>query len=267
MGHNLYTSFHQKKQNQLHIWLPLSIDFFCKGKTKQKRRMDRKLVILYGSQTGTAQDLAEYVWRESKRYHFTGSVVSMDKYNAQELVNEQFVIFVCSTTGQGDEPDNMKSFWKFLLRRSLPNDFLNDLRFGVLGLGDSSYEKFNFVAKRLNKRLQQLGGTMLVPTGLCDDQHDLGPSAVYVDWMNKLWDELIIHAPLPVGLTPLKETSREFRWNVQIIDAANENVKNLESNLYNNYHDAIFDETSFETTVTVSFFLFWYNQVKKRRIK
>lgn len=28
----------------------------------------RKLLILYGSQTGTAQDISERIWREAKRY-------------------------------------------------------------------------------------------------------------------------------------------------------------------------------------------------------
>lgn len=40
----------------------------------------------------------------------------------------------------GDVPDNMKKFWKFLLRRDLPSNSLESLQFGVLGLGDSGYQ-------------------------------------------------------------------------------------------------------------------------------
>lgn len=127
--------------------------------------MTRRLVILYGSQTGTAQDLAELIWRNSKQYHFHGRVQCMDSYDVRDLIQESLVVFVCSTTGQGDEPDNMKSFWKFLLRKSLPSDSLRGMKFAVLGLGDSSYAKFNFVAKRLNKRLQQLGAEEIIPIG------------------------------------------------------------------------------------------------------
>lgn len=215
--------------------------------------MARKLTILYGSQTGTAQDLAEYIWRESKRFHFTGTVMPMDKYDIRMLINEEFVVFVCATTGQGDEPDNMKSFWKFLLRKSLPLDSLCSLSCAVLGLGDSSYEKFNFVAKRLNKRLQQLGANILVPVGLCDDQHDMGASAVYTNWINNLWDELIKRAPLPSGLFPLVETPRLFRWHVDIVQTNDRNhVTPANDNIYENYKDAVFDETTFVTTVIVS---------------
>lgn len=127
--------------------------------------MKRNLTVLYGSQTGTAQDLAEHVWRDSKKYYFKGSVQALNDYDPKRLLDEEFVVFVCSTTGQGVEPDNMKSFWKFLLRKNLPKDSLNGVHFSVLGLGDSSYSKYNFVAKRLNKRLLNLGGNLLMPVG------------------------------------------------------------------------------------------------------
>ena len=64
---------------------------------------------------------------------------------------------ITASAGQGDEPDNMKRFWRFLLRRNLVPDILSNLSFGVFGLGDSSYTKFNFAAKKLAKRLPQLG--------------------------------------------------------------------------------------------------------------
>lgn len=63
--------------------------------------MARCLTILYGSQTGTAQDISENIWRESKRYHFEGGVKAMDDYDVTRLLEEEIVILVCSTTGQG----------------------------------------------------------------------------------------------------------------------------------------------------------------------
>uniref|UniRef100_A0A182US59 NADPH-dependent diflavin oxidoreductase 1 n=1 Tax=Anopheles merus TaxID=30066 RepID=A0A182US59_ANOME len=178
--------------------------------------MERKLTILYGSQSGTAQDLAEQIWRESKMYFFRGNVLPMDEYDVSELIGERFVVCVCSTYGQGEEPDNMKRFWKFLLRKSLPNDSLQQVHFAVLGLGDSRYPKFNYVAKKLHKRLLQLGGSALLPVGLCDDQHDLGYGAVFLPWINQLWDELGRIVPLSAGTHKLPESPREFRWQVDI---------------------------------------------------
>lgn len=114
-----------------------------------------------------------------------------------------------------DEPDNMQKFWKFLLRKSLPPDSLVKLNFGVIGLGDSSYQKFNFVAKRLHKRLIQLGANPIQPVGLCDDQHDLGIGAVLFPWLSDYWNKLLEVKPLPLGLNPLLETPRKTRWSAR----------------------------------------------------
>lgn len=42
---------------------------------------DRRLLVLYGSQTGTAQDVAERVGRDGKRRHFRMRVLPMDSYD------------------------------------------------------------------------------------------------------------------------------------------------------------------------------------------
>uniref|UniRef100_A0A493T711 Flavodoxin-like domain-containing protein n=1 Tax=Anas platyrhynchos platyrhynchos TaxID=8840 RepID=A0A493T711_ANAPP len=55
---------------------------------------ERRLLILYGSQTGTAQDTAERIGREAKRRHFQCRVEALDSYDV--------------VSGCGDPPDNMK---------------------------------------------------------------------------------------------------------------------------------------------------------------
>ncbi|KAM6110334.1 LOW QUALITY PROTEIN: NADPH-dependent diflavin oxidoreductase 1 [Pterocles gutturalis] len=160
----------------------------------------RKLLVLYGSQTGTAEDTAERIGREAKRRHFQCRVEALDSYGVANLINEPLVVFVCATTGQGDPPDNMKMFWRFLFRKNLPPSSLCQLDYAVLGLGDSSYPKFNFVAKKLHKRVLQLGGNPLLPVALGDDQHDLGPDAVVDPWLLALWDKILALYPLPPGL-------------------------------------------------------------------
>ena len=128
----------------------------------------------------------------------------MDDYETIEnLKQEPVTVFVCATTGQGDQPDNMVKFWRYLLKRSLPKDILKGLNYGVLGLGDSGYAQFNYAAKRLNRRLAQLGGTALFPAGLADDQHDLGQDFVIDPWLDNLWKKLLEMFPLPVGLEPI----------------------------------------------------------------
>ncbi|XP_014853881.1 PREDICTED: NADPH-dependent diflavin oxidoreductase 1 [Poecilia mexicana] len=163
------------------------------------------LLVLFGSQTGTAQDTAQRVGRQAQRRRLKVRVLPLDGYNVADLISESLVVFVCSTTGQGDPPDNMKNFWRFLFRKSLPAGSLSCLDCAVLGLGDSSYPKFNFVAKKLQKRLVQLGAAMLVPVGLADDQHDLGPDAVIDPWLQSFWEKVLVLYPVLSEVEPLRD--------------------------------------------------------------
>ncbi|RVE65475.1 hypothetical protein OJAV_G00116890 [Oryzias javanicus] len=166
------------------------------------------LLVLYGSQTGTAQDAAQRIGRQAQRRRLQVRVMALDSYKVANLIAESLVVFVCSTTGQGDPPDNMKNFWRFLFKKSLPVGSLSRLDCAVLGLGDSSYPKFNFVAKKLQKRLLQLGANMLMPVGLGDDQHDLGPDAVIDPWLTSFWGALLALYPSLNSVTPLREDER-----------------------------------------------------------
>ena len=109
-----------------------------------------RLVVLYGSETGTAQDVAEQIKRMACARNLDDTVVcAMDDFALSSLPNCSVVLFVTSTTGDGEAPENMRNTWKQLLKRSLSPTWLNNVKFGVFGLGDSSYAKYNAVARRL----------------------------------------------------------------------------------------------------------------------
>ncbi|MEE6504696.1 hypothetical protein FKM82_005296 [Ascaphus truei] len=175
---------------------------------------ERKILILFGSQTGTAEDMAERIGREAKRRHFVCRVEALDGYNVVNLISEPLVIFVCATTGQGEAPDNMKNFWRFIFRRNLPKNALCQMDYTVLGLGDSSYSKFNFIAKKLHKRLLQLGANAVLPVALGDDQHDLGPDAVVDLWQEDLWEKLLSLYPLPPGLSVISSDAHPNKLQI-----------------------------------------------------
>lgn len=73
-----------------------------------------------------------------------------------------------ATTGDGEPPSSMIKSWKFLLRKDLPSNSLKNLKFTVFGLGDSSYLLFNAMAKKLTKRLLDLGASLIHEVGLGD---------------------------------------------------------------------------------------------------
>jgi sulfite reductase alpha subunit-like flavoprotein len=160
----------------------------------------QRILVLYATQTGNAQDVAERVGREAARRHFQPVVESMHLYDASDLPQERFVVFVVSTTGQGDPPETMRPFWRSLLRKSLGHSWLEGTLFAVFGLGDSGYQKYNITGKKLDRRLLDLGGKPVVPRGLGDDQHPSGFEAGLDPWLASLWSALRQHVPLPAGL-------------------------------------------------------------------
>lgn len=164
------------------------------------------------------------------------TVLSLDDYNICNLPSEQLIIFVIATTGQGDPPVNMRQFWKLLLRKNLPASMLRSLKYGILGLGDSSYQKFNFAAKKLNRRLAQLGGEELLPIGLADDQHNLGIDAIVDPWIRKLWDEIANAFDISVEDKIGEENLIIERYDVSIVETSHSNPINYPCDLKNDIY-------------------------------
>ncbi|KAG3114817.1 NADPH-dependent diflavin oxidoreductase 1 [Phytophthora idaei] len=162
-----------------------------------------RLLVLYGSETGTAQDVAEFVQQRAfNRQLLDTQISAMDEFPGAQLLPQcSTVVFVVSTTGDGEAPENMRNSWRSLLRKTLGSQWLEGVRVAVFGLGDSSYAKYNAVARRLQARLLQLGASELIDRGLGDDQHAYGYFGALNPWMEKLWTAVLQLHPLPDGVT------------------------------------------------------------------
>ncbi|TMW57340.1 hypothetical protein Poli38472_003265 [Pythium oligandrum] len=160
-----------------------------------------RVLVLYGSETGTAQDVAEHIQQLAwNRHLLDAQSCALDEFPVAQLLPKcSIVIFVVATTGDGDAPDNMRMAWRALLRKNLPTNWLKDVQVAVFGLGDSSYAKYNAVARRLQARLVQLGATEIVERGLGDDQHALGFFGALNPWLERLWTAVLQRYPLPAG--------------------------------------------------------------------
>ncbi len=94
----------------------------------------------------------------------------MGEYKARSLKEEQDVLIIASTYGEGDPPQPAKAFFEFVEGRKAPS--LAGLRFAVLALGNSTYEKFCEAGKRLDRRFEELGAARLLPRVDCDVDYD-----------------------------------------------------------------------------------------------
>lgn len=147
-----------------------------------------------------------------------------DDYKVGKLVDEDFVLFICSTTNQGDEPSMIRNFWRFIMRKGLPDNVLNNVKCAVIGLGDSSYLKYNVVAKKLYKRLINLGVQMLLDICLGDDQHDLGLDAAVDKWLPNFWNKIEQYFESNENNNQLTTEYRSFQlYDVKIVDSNSSN--------------------------------------------
>ncbi|MGE7760439.1 assimilatory sulfite reductase (NADPH) flavoprotein subunit [Peribacillus sp. NPDC097895] len=143
-----------------------------------EKTISKEVTILYGSQTGNAQGLADNAKRTLEGNGYQVTISSMNDYKVNNLKKVQNLLIVVSTHGEGDPPDNALSFHEFLHGRRSPS--LEDLHFSVLALGDSSYEFFCETGKQFDKRLEELGGTRLFPRTDCDLDYD-EPAAEWLE--------------------------------------------------------------------------------------
>lgn len=168
----------------------------------------RRLLILYATETGTAQETADRIARECRRVYVQCRVCNMATYSPEELISETFVIFVVATTGSGTEPRGMTPLWNMLLRSDLPDDLFEDMDFCMFGLGDSAYERFCWPAKKLSRRLLGLGAREICSRGEGDDQHPLGLDGALDPWIEQLLEALLRIYPLDSKLEKLESLNK-----------------------------------------------------------
>ena len=154
-----------------------------------------KLYILFGSQTSNAEELAHDLAREASKRLIPVEVLCLDDI-LDFLLDIKLAIFVVSTTGQGEPPLNMRGYWRGIMSKTLSKSIFSHLNFTVFGLGDSTYQHFNVVARKLWVRMKQLGGRSFLDKGLGDDIHDFGYEAEYHPWCEQLWKALEAFYPV-----------------------------------------------------------------------
>jgi sulfite reductase (NADPH) flavoprotein alpha-component len=138
----------------------------------------KPLVLLYGSQTGTAEGLAKKTSKEAAKRGFAPKVVDMAKYETVDLTKEENVLVITSTYGDGDPPDNAQAFWNYLNAETAPA--LTHLNYSVLALGDTNYAAFCQFGKVCDERFEKLGAKRVHPRVDCDVDYDT-PAKAWTD--------------------------------------------------------------------------------------
>lgn len=128
--------------------------------------MGKKLMILFGTETGNAEMLAHDAVTAAKSNGLEADARGMDEISVEELCEVQRLLIFCSTWGDGEQPDNAQDFFDAVSECS-PSD-LTGVNYGVLALGDTAFDLFCESGKEWDALLEEKGANRLVERMDCD---------------------------------------------------------------------------------------------------
>ncbi|CAO1629775.1 unnamed protein product [Jaminaea pallidilutea] len=185
------------------------------------------LLILLASDGGNAEKQAKKLAQRAKARGVAARTMVMDDFPlVDELKDEENVVFLTSTAGQGEPPQNGRLTWKTL--QSMSAGSLANVRFSVFGMGDSHYwpraedvHYYNKPGKDFDARLAALGAERMADLGLGDDQDPDGPQTGYKVWEPLLWKALGVDTvevteaePEPITNEHMKIASNYLRGTI-----------------------------------------------------
>ncbi|MCE0455864.1 MULTISPECIES: assimilatory sulfite reductase (NADPH) flavoprotein subunit [Staphylococcus] len=130
----------------------------------------RAITLLYGSETGNAQGLAEIFEERLSNIGHNVTLKAMDEFKPKNLKNVEDLFIITSTQGEGDPPDNAAELHEFIHGRKAPK--LEGVRFSVLALGDQTYEYFCQTGRDFDRKLDELGAERIYDRVDCDVDYE-----------------------------------------------------------------------------------------------
>lgn len=166
------------------------------------------LTLWYGTETGNSRGIAERLAEHVRSRGWPIVLASLDSVPPRSLAKQSLLVLIISTHGDGEPPEAAEAFHQYLHAERAPR--LENLRYAVLALGDSSYPAFCQTGREVDARLAALGAERLI------ERQD-----VDVDFED---DERAWADRLTKALTPLMETSSEPASNVVALTTAAQRV-------------------------------------------
>ena len=131
---------------------------------------DNEIIIAFGTETGNAEMLAEDAANAASDFNLEGRVCDMEDLSVDDLSSASRVMIVCSTWGEGDQPDNAQDLYDDVCDSA--DDSMNWVSFAVLALGDTAFDLFCESGKECDRILEEKGGTRIHERIDCDTDYE-----------------------------------------------------------------------------------------------
>lgn len=172
------------------VRLDFLIDYISRLIDLQKKR----IVIFYGSQTGTAEEYAIRLAKEAKsKFGLSSLVCDPEEYdfeNLDELPEDCAAFFVMATYGEGEPTDNAVTLMQNLQEDSFEfskgERRLDGLKYVIFGLGNKTYEHYNLIGRNVDSALAKMGAVRIGERGEGDDDKSMEED--YLEWKDGMWD-------------------------------------------------------------------------------
>ena len=125
---------------------------------------------------GNAEGVGADLKKAAAKQGFAAKLLDMAEVSPGEVADQRNLLVVASTWGEGDPPERAAEFYRALMAEDAPR--FDGVRFAVLALGDSSYVNFCEVGRRIDARLEALGGERIAPLLECDLDYE-APAAAW----------------------------------------------------------------------------------------
>jgi sulfite reductase (NADPH) flavoprotein alpha-component len=165
----------------------------------------RSVTVLFGTESGNAQSLAERAGEVLRSAGHAVDVIDMQNVDPAALAGFTTLLVITSTYGNGDPPSNAEALHAFLMKKA---ERLPGLSFSVCALGDTTYERFAQCGKDFDRRLGELGARRLAPRVDCDVDYDVP----FDRWLESVKVELVklgsdpeVSAPTAAPVQPTAE--------------------------------------------------------------
>jgi sulfite reductase (NADPH) flavoprotein alpha-component len=140
--------------------------------TRQAGAGNRKVTILFGSESGNAEACAQEAAQVLGKSGLKSTIADMVDVNRTKLSSMETLLVIVSTWGEGDPPENATDFHQFFMSDKAPR--MDKTRFAVFALGDTSYADFCECGKQFDQRLEALGATRILDRADADVDYE-GP--------------------------------------------------------------------------------------------